>query len=72
MESQEIEVVVGGRLGPDLVAALDGFSVSVDDAGHSHVVGSVPDQPRLFGLLEMFDSLHIEVISVNRTHAPRV
>jgi hypothetical protein len=28
-------------------------------------VGRVPDQARLLGLLEMFDELHIEVVSVN-------
>ncbi|KQP01489.1 hypothetical protein [Leifsonia sp. Leaf264] len=69
MESQEIEIVVRGKLGPDLVAALDGFSVSSKASGRTRVVGVVLDQPRLLGILAMFDELHIDVISVNPVDA---
>ena len=31
----------------------------------TRIVGPVPDQSMLFGLLDMFDGLHIEVVSVN-------
>lgn len=65
MEDQVIEVVLAGELGPDLVAALDGFSVTNEVRGRTRVVGVVRDQARLLGLLEMFDGLHIDVISVN-------
>lgn len=65
MGTQLMEVVVRGRLGPDLVAALDGFAVEFDQDGRTRVVGPIPDQSKLFGLLDMFDDLHIEVISVN-------
>ncbi len=65
MDAQVMEIVVRGRLGPDLVAALAGFSVHTDAAGRTSIVGAVTDQAKLFGLLDLFDQLHIEVISVN-------
>ena len=65
MGAQAVHVVVRGRLGPDLVAALDGFTVTPAPDGCTSIVGRVPDQARLLGLLEMFDGLHIEVVSVN-------
>jgi hypothetical protein len=63
--SQVIEVIVRGTLGPDLIAALAEFTVEAVPDGCSSVVGRIPDQARLLGLLEMLDELHIEVVSVN-------
>jgi len=66
MRDQTVEIVVGGPLSHDLVVtALEGFTVTTDEQGRTHVVGPVPDQARLIGLLAMFDGLHITVISVN-------
>ena len=65
MGTQVVEIVVRGTLGPDLIAALDGFTVSAVADRCTSVRGSVPDQARLIGLLEMLDELHIEVVSVN-------
>jgi hypothetical protein len=65
MNARVVEVVVRGRLGPELVLALDGFAVETDQSGQTRIVGRVTDQARLFGLLEMFDDLNIEVVSVN-------
>lgn len=65
MHAHVMEVVVRGRLGADLVAALDGFDVESREGGLTRIVGPVPDQSKLFGLLDMFDGLHIEVVSVN-------
>ena len=65
MHAHVMEVVVRGRLGADLVAALDGFDVEPGEQGLTRIVGPVPDQSMLFGLLDMFDGLHIEVVSVN-------
>ena len=65
MNARVVEVVVRGRLGPELVFALDGFAVHTDQNGLTSVVGSVTDQARLFGLLEMFEDLNIEIVSVN-------
>jgi hypothetical protein len=66
MDDQLVEIVVGGRLTPDVVVALEGFTVTSDGPRRTRVVGRVPDQARLFGLLAMFDGLHISVVSVNR------
>jgi len=70
MHSQVMEVVVRGRLGADLVASLEGFSVEPAGDGLTRVVGSIPDQSMLFGLLEVFEGLHIEVVSVNPVPSP--
>jgi hypothetical protein len=56
---------VRGKLGPELVAALQGFTVEAAPDGCTRVVGPIPDQARLIGLLDMLDQLHIEVVSVN-------
>ena len=63
--SQVVEVVVRGKLGPELVAALQGFEAHGAPDGRTRLVGVVPDQARLLGLLEMLDQLHVEVVSVN-------
>lgn len=65
MQTHVMEVVVRGRLGPTIVAALDGFEVHTDERGLTAIVGPVADQPKLLGLLDMFDDLNIEVVSVN-------
>jgi hypothetical protein len=66
MHDQTVEIVVGGPLSPDLVVtALEGFTVTTDEQGRTHVIGAVPDQARLIGLLAMLDGLHVTVISVN-------
>ena len=69
MHAHVMEVVVRGRLGADLIAALDGFEVEPAEDGLTRIVGPVPDQSMLFGLLDMFDGLHIEVVSVNPVEA---
>lgn len=66
MNGQVLEVVVDGRFGPDLTAALSEFDVEPVGGGRTRIVGRIPDQAKLFGLLELLDELHIEVISVNR------
>ncbi|HWM16361.1 MAG TPA: hypothetical protein VNP97_07225 [Microbacterium sp.] len=71
MTSQTVEVVVRGRLSADLIAALEGFEVTTDAEGLTRIVGGVPDQPRLLGLLGAFDDMHIEVVSVNPVDAGR-
>ncbi len=68
--SQVVEVVVRGTFGPDIIAALDEFSVEAGADGCTRVVGTIPDQARLIGLLEMLDQLHVEVVSVNPVPAP--
>ena len=62
---QTFEVIVRGRLSPDIAEALDGFVVGNREGGVTSIIGPVVDQPRLLALLGAFDDLHIEVISVN-------
>jgi hypothetical protein len=63
--AESFEIVVRGRLSPTLVAALDGFEVIRCDDGLTHLVGFVPDQSRLHGLLELLRDLNIELVSMN-------
>ena len=65
MAVERFEIVVRGRLSPQLVAALDGFDVSHCTDGLTHLVGPVPDQSRIHGLFRMLIDLNIELVSVN-------
>lgn len=65
MSSQSYEIVVRGRLSPPLVGAIDGFTVSAVRDGLTHLIGWVPDQARLHGLLDMLGGLNVELVSVN-------
>jgi hypothetical protein len=65
MTSHVYEVIVRGRMSAELMASLEGFSIATDEDGLTRLVGDVPDQPELLGLLAAFDDLHIEVVSVN-------
>ncbi len=65
MNAERFEIVVKGRLSPTLIAAIDGFEVSRCDQGETHLVGWVPDQPRLHSTLELLRDLNIELVSVN-------
>jgi hypothetical protein len=69
MNAHVIELVVRGRLSPELIIALEGFLVETDGDGMTRVIGPVVDQARLLGLLDMFDDLHIEVVSMNPVDA---
>jgi len=66
VRAKTFEIVVKGTLSPALVAAFDGFEVRRTDDGTTHLVGQVPDQARLHGLLELLRDLTIELVSVNR------
>ena len=65
MNPQVMQVVVRGRLSPELVAALSEFEISTGPDGRTSVVGVIPDQAKLIGLLDLLDQFHIEVLSVN-------
>jgi hypothetical protein len=62
---ERFEIVVRGRLSPELATALDGFDVSHCTDGLTHLVGPVPDQARIHGLFRMLSDLNIELVSVN-------
>lgn len=71
MTARDMEIMVRGRLGPDMVRALDGFTVEYPEAGVTRLSGPMTDQAKLFGVLDMLYGLHIEVISVNPRAATR-
>lgn len=68
MTGRRVEVVVEGNLGSLLerVGALHGFTCTAAQHGGTRIVGTVPDQATLLGLLELLDELHVEVMSVRR------
>jgi hypothetical protein len=68
MAGRRVEVVVEGNLGSLLeqVGALHGFSCTAAQHGGTRIVGQVPDQAAVLGLLELLDELHVEVVSVRR------
>jgi hypothetical protein len=68
MSAHSIELVVRGRLWPSINSALGGFAVDTDAEGLTTIVGPVVDQSEVLGLLEMFNDLNIEVVSL-RTFA---
>ena len=65
MSVERFEIVVRGKLSPDLVTALDGFDVSHCTDGLTHLVGPVPDQAKIHGLFRSLSDLNIELVSVN-------
>jgi hypothetical protein len=65
VSAQNYEIVVKGTLGPSIVSALNGFQVDHTDDGLTILVGSVPDQARLLGVLAALRDLTIPLVSVN-------
>lgn len=72
MTSHVYEVIVRGRMSAELMASLTGFMIDTGQDGLTRLVGDVPDQPQLLGLLAALDDLHIEVVSVNPVAADTV
>ena len=60
-----IEIVIKGTLSEPVAELIDGFEVSQVERGRTHLTGPVPDQARLQGILALFGTLNIELISVN-------
>ncbi|HEV7184243.1 MAG TPA: hypothetical protein VGN33_07085 [Leifsonia sp.] len=65
VSAEGFEIVVKGTLSPALVEALSGFAVDRVENGRTHLVGVVPDQARLIGILDLLRELTIELVSVN-------
>lgn len=66
MSAHLVEVVVIGRLGPTLVAALEPYEVTTREDGTTSITGIVEDRAELRGLMQVLDGLDIEVVSINR------
>lgn len=59
------EIVVNTNLSEPVVALIDGFQISRIEHGLTYLVGLVPDQAKLRGILLFFGNLNIEIVSVN-------
>lgn len=66
MHTEVFEIVVKGTLSLPLIEALEGFTVTRVEDGNTCLLGEVPDQARLQGVLAMLADLTVELISVNR------
>ncbi|QIZ99917.1 hypothetical protein [Leifsonia sp. PS1209] len=66
MHTEVFEIVVKGTLSLPLIEALEGFTVTRVEDGNTYLLGEVPDQARLQGVLAMLADLTVELISVNR------
>ncbi|MHA7268801.1 hypothetical protein [Arthrobacter sp. HLT1-20] len=70
MGTSSFEIVIKGSISAPVVALIDGFRVSRCENGLTHLLGSVPDQAKLRGILLLFGNLNIELVSVNPVPPP--
>jgi hypothetical protein len=69
MKPTTYEITVRGRIGPALVDAFDGMSVSVSPT-KTLLRGHMVDQATLHGVLELIESLGLELLDVRRSELP--
>jgi hypothetical protein len=62
---ETLELVIKGTLSPAFTEAFPGFAVTHVENGRTHLVGSVEDQARWLGVLEVLTALNIELVSVS-------
>ncbi len=60
------QIVLQGHLGTQWSDWFPGFIFTLDEQGHTILVGPVTDQPALHGLLKQVRDLGIPFISINR------
>jgi hypothetical protein len=65
MTVEKFEIVIQGTLSPSVVAAVEGFSVQSVEHDKTHLIGTVPDQAGLLGILELLRDLTVTIESVN-------
>lgn len=65
MSTARFEIVINGTLSDPIAALINGFEVSRIEHGLTHLIGTVPDQAKLQGILTLFANLNIELVSVN-------
>jgi hypothetical protein len=65
MKPTNYQITVRGRVGPALVDAFDGMTVSAAGAD-TLLHGQVLDQAALHGVLERIESLGLELLDVRR------
>jgi hypothetical protein len=69
MGAEMFDIVVRGPLPQMIVAEFDGFEVIADGTGSIRLVGTVPDQAKLVGLLDLLHGYDVEIESVRHVHA---
>jgi len=65
MNPTNYQITVRGRLGPALVDAFEGMTVSVS-ATNTLLRGQIVDQAALHGVLQRIESLGLELLDVRR------
>ncbi|GAA1058266.1 hypothetical protein GCM10017608_06680 [Agromyces luteolus] len=68
MSVERFDIVVRGELAPMIVEEFVGFEVVPGHPGSTRLLGTVPDQARLVGLLDLLRGFDVEIESV--THVP--
>lgn len=58
-------ICVKEQINPTLLAWFDGFSIQSSDSDKTTLVGFIPDQSSLHGLLARIRDLNLTLISVN-------
>jgi len=64
MHATHYEVIVRGRLGPDLASAFDGLTATTTAA--STVLSGPLDQAALHGVLAQIEAFRLELLDVRR------
>ena len=65
MKPTTYEITIRGLIGPSLVDAFEGMTVSAC-AGGTRLRGHMVDQATLHGVLELIESLGLELLDVRR------
>jgi hypothetical protein len=60
------QIILQGHLSRQWSDWFEGFTITLDERGQTILVGPVPDQPALYGVLKKIRDLGIPLISVNR------
>jgi len=68
MKPTHYEITVRGRVGPSIAEAFEGLSVSVSTT-QTLLQGQIPDQAALHGVLDLIESLGLELLDVRRTES---
>jgi hypothetical protein len=61
---QRYEITIRGHLASQWAAVFDGMQVTCQEDGNTHLVGDIPDQSALYGLLMRLRDLGMVLISV--------
>jgi hypothetical protein len=65
-EAPRYELILGGRLDPSWSDWFDGLQLQPTPDGHTLLMGAVPDQAALHGLLARIRDLGIDLLGLRR------